>query len=81
VTIGELVERIGALLGKALRVEVEARRVRPATSEVGRLLAGTALARQLWGWEPQYTLDQGLAETIAWVRDNLHLFRPDEYTT
>ena len=50
-------------------------------SEVGRLLAGTALARELWGWQPRYTLDQALDETIAWVRDNLGLFRIDEYTT
>jgi dTDP-glucose 4,6-dehydratase len=80
-TIGELVERIGRLIGRAIEVEVDERRVRPAASEVGRLLAGTALARELWGWEPRYSLDDGLAETIAWVRDNLHLFRVGEYTT
>ena len=56
-------------------------RVRPAASEVGRLLAGTALARELWGWEPRYSLDQALDETIAWVRDNLDLFRVDAYAT
>lgn len=81
VTIGELVERIGALLGCPITVETDPDRVRPAASEVGRLLAGTALAQQLWGWEPQYTLDQGLSETIAWVRGNIELFRVDRYTT
>ncbi|MFO0908529.1 MAG: GDP-mannose 4,6-dehydratase [Isosphaeraceae bacterium] len=81
VTIGELVERIGNRLGKAIQVETEAQRVRPAASEVGRLLAGTALAQELFGWEPQYSLDAALDETIAWVRDNLGLFRVDSYTT
>jgi dTDP-glucose 4,6-dehydratase len=81
VTIGELVERIGNRLGKAIRVETDAERVRPAASEVGRLLAGTALARELWGWSPRYTLDQALDETIAWVRDNIKLFRVDAYAT
>jgi NAD dependent epimerase/dehydratase len=81
VSIGELVERIGVLLGRPIRVEADPRRVRPAASEVGRLLAGTALAKELWGWEPRYSLDEGLAETIAWVRENLHRFRVDEYTT
>lgn len=80
-TIGELVERIAARLGKEVRVEADTRRVRPAASEVGRLLAGTALARELWGWEPKYSLDEGLDETIAWVRANLAMFRVDEYTT
>src|SRR5512135_2458306 len=81
VAIGELVERIADRLGKPLRVETDAARLRPQASEVGRLLAGTALAQSLWGWRPQYTLDQALDETIAWVRGNLGLFRVDAYTT
>ena len=81
VSIGDLVERIGARLGRTLTVETDSVRVRPAASEVGRLLAGTALARELIGWSPRYSLDQGLDATIAWVRDNLALFRVDSYTT
>src|SRR4029077_1275878 len=41
-SIGDLVERIAARLGRPLRVEAETARVRPSASEVGRLLAGTA---------------------------------------
>ena len=52
-TIGELVERVGSRLGKRLVVEADSDRVRPAASEVGRLLAGTALAQELFGWQPQ----------------------------
>jgi NAD dependent epimerase/dehydratase len=81
VTIGELVERIAARLGQPIEVETDPQRVRPAASEVGRLLAGTALAQELFGWSPRYSLDQALDETIAWVRDNLDLFRVDTYTT
>ena len=81
VSIGELVERIADRLGRPIPVEVDPRRVRPAASEVGRLLAGTNLARELFGWEPRYSLDEALDETIAWVRANLGLFRVDSYTT
>ncbi|MEO6809610.1 MAG: GDP-mannose 4,6-dehydratase [Isosphaeraceae bacterium] len=81
VSIGDLVERIGVRLGQPIQVETDAQRIRPAASEVGRLLAGTALAQELWGWKPTYSLDQGLDETIAWVRDNLDQFRIDQYTT
>ena len=81
ISIGELVERIAARLGRPLRVETDRARLRPAASEVGRLMAGTALARELWGWAPRYTLDQALDETISWVRDNLELFRVDAYAT
>lgn len=81
VSIGELVDRIGQRLGTPLKVETDPQRVRPPASEVLRLLAGTDLANELWGWEPRYSLDEGLDETIAWVRENLHRFRVDEYTT
>ena len=80
-TIGELVERIASRLGRPIAVEADAARVRPATSEVGRLLAGTTLARDLFAWEPRFSLDEGLDRTIAWVRDNLAMFRVDQYTT
>jgi dTDP-glucose 4,6-dehydratase len=80
-SIGELVERIGGLLGRPIEVESEAQRLRPAASEVERLLAGTALAEELWDWKPEYSLDDGLAETIVWVRDHLRQFRVDEYAT
>lgn len=80
-TIGELVERIAARLGQPIQVEADTQRIRPSASEVGRLLAGTALAKELWGWTPRYSLDEALDETIAWVRDNLGLFRVDSYTT
>jgi dTDP-glucose 4,6-dehydratase len=80
-TIGELVERIAARLGRPIRVVSDEERIRPAASEVGRLMAGTALASELWGWKPEYSLDRGLDETIAWVRENLATFRVDSYTT
>lgn len=81
VTIGELVERVGVILGKPIEVETQSDRLRPSASEVERLQAGTALAQSLWKWRPRYSLDDGLAETVAWIRENLDRFRPDEYTT
>jgi dTDP-glucose 4,6-dehydratase len=81
IAIGELVEMIGRRLGRAIRVESDEQRIRPAASEVERLLAGTALARSLWGWRPVYSLEQGIDETIAWVEENLHRFRVDSYAT
>jgi NAD dependent epimerase/dehydratase len=80
-TIGELVEKLGKILGRPIEVETDEARVRPAASEVGRLLAGTALAQELFDWKSHYSLDQGLEETVAWVRENLGLFRVDQYTT
>src|SRR5262245_28261527 len=81
VSIGELVERIGKSLGRTLEVQTDSERVRPAASEVERLLAGTGLAQSLWGWKPRYSLDEALAETIAWIRDHRSDYRIESYTT
>jgi dTDP-glucose 4,6-dehydratase len=81
ISIGELVETIGRRLGRSITVETDQDRLRPAASEVERLLAGTGLAQSLWGWKSQYTLEEGLDETIDWVRINLGRFRVDSYAT
>jgi NAD dependent epimerase/dehydratase len=81
ISIGELVETIGRRLGRSIAVEADQERYRPAASEVERLLAGTALAQSLWGWKPSFSLEEGLDETITWVRDHLDRFRVESYTT
>src|ERR1700722_5153388 len=75
ISIGELVELIGQRLGRSITVRSEQERHRPAKSEVERLLAGTALAQELWGWKPRYSLESGLDETIEWVRSHIDRFR------
>jgi dTDP-glucose 4,6-dehydratase len=81
VSIGELVDLIGRRLGRPLTVETDTKRIRPAASEVERLVAGTSLAQSLWGWKPAFSLERGLDETINWIRNNLHRFRVDSYAT
>ena len=80
-TIGELVERIGRIMGIQIEVETDEQRVRPQKSEVGRLLAGTKLAQELFDWKSAYTLDQGLEATIEYVRNYLSDYRVGQYTT
>ena len=36
--------------------------------------------REKTGWAPSWTLDQGLGETIEWVRRHLDRYRPEAYT-
>ncbi len=81
ISIGELVELIGRRLGRSITVSSDQERHRPAKSEVERLLAGTALAHGLWGWQPRYSLEAGLDETIEWMRTHIDRFRVDSYVT
>jgi NAD dependent epimerase/dehydratase len=79
VSVGELVERIAELIGRPLQVELDSERVRPAASEVPRLVSDHSRLTELTGWRPQVDLDAGLAQTLAWIRDHGHLYRPREY--
>jgi dTDP-glucose 4,6-dehydratase len=80
ISVGELAEAIVQMTGSKARPVSEAARVRPANSEVDRLLADNRKARELLGWEPAYDLKAGLAETIPWVEKNLERYRPNVYT-
>ena len=79
VSIGEIVQRVGAILGKELAVETDPARVRPAQSEVQLLLSDPSLARELIGWTPTVGVDEGLARTIAWIEANASRFRLGDY--
>jgi NAD dependent epimerase/dehydratase len=79
ISVGELAQKIGELLGKPLRVRESEERIRPTTSEVDRLVSENALAKSLTGWEPAVSLDDGIERTIDWVRAHPELYDPRSY--
>jgi len=79
VSVAELVQAIGRILGRELRVVQEVARLRPDKSEVLRLLSDNRKASEQLGWQPQVSLEQGLAQTVEWIRRNIQLYRPDDY--
>lgn len=79
IQIGELAALIGRLLGKDLRINSDQARMRPDASEVDRLLANNTKARNLLGWTPHTTLEEGLRLTIDWLRQNRDYYRPNIY--
>lgn len=79
VSIAETYATICGLMGKHPDLLTDNSRFRPEKSEVFQLVCNAQLAKNLSGWEPQFSFEQGLAETIAWISDHLHLFKPQEY--
>jgi len=70
VSIGDLARRIGCLSGRDVTIVTDHEMLRPSKSEVTRLCSNNRRACELIGWHPVVEFDQGLADTIAWARDN-----------
>jgi NAD dependent epimerase/dehydratase len=81
VSIGEVARRIIGQIEPGATVDTEEVRIRPAQSEVNRLVGSNEKVRRLTSWEPRYDLDSGLRETIEWFRDNHRLpcYKADIY--
>lgn len=79
ISIGDLVRLIASLMDKEIRIAEDAQRIRPEKSEVERLLCDNTKIRSLTGWEPKYTLEEGLHETISWIEKSLSFYKPDRY--
>ncbi|WJV46118.1 GDP-mannose 4,6-dehydratase [Streptomyces flavofungini] len=79
ISIGDLAQELIAASGRDAVVVADPARMRPAGSEVERLLSDNSRARELSGWVPEVSLREGLKLTSAWVAENLHLFAADRY--
>lgn len=80
ISVADLVDTLCKVTGKVVEIMCEEERLRPVKSEVDRLLCDASLAKELTGWEPKYSLEDGLNRTASWVAENLQMFRGGEYT-
>lgn len=78
-SIGDLANELIAQINPNAKIVCEEERLRPEKSEVNRLLGDSTKMRALTGWKPEYTFEQGLAETVAWIRDNLDTYKVGQY--
>jgi len=81
ISIENLVRKLIAMINPKAEVKEDQSRVRPQKSEVERLLGCNEKLRKLTGWQPSYSLDQGLIETIKWLKNpkSLKLYKSDIY--
>jgi dTDP-glucose 4,6-dehydratase len=79
ISVGALAELIGTLAGRSVKVVTETERERPVGSEVERLLAANDRARDLLGWKPEFSLEEGLRRTIEWFGSNMDRYRSGTY--
>jgi CDP-glucose 4,6-dehydratase len=66
-TVSELVDRILQSMGSNLEPDVR----NEAVNEIREQYLSAAKAREVLGWKPLFTLDEGLGRTIEWYREFL----------
>lgn len=65
VSVLELVERILQLMGSDLKPVIRSE----ATNEIRQQYLSAVKARRVLGWQPTFTLDEGLKRTISWYKE------------
>ena len=79
ISIGTLADEIIRQINPKARIVCDEQRLRPEKSEVNRLLGSNEKIRKLTAWESRYTFEQGIANTINWIKDNLQYYKSDLY--
>ena len=79
ISIGQLAEELIRQINPEAVITCDEERLRPEKSEVNRLLGSNKKIQELTDWKPKYTFQQGLAETIEFLKNNLDKYKPDIY--
>lgn len=79
ISVGDTVKKIIDIIGKDVKIICDDERIRPEKSEVNRLWADNTKIKELTDWSPKYSIDDGLAETVKWIKENMKYYKPDIY--
>ncbi len=79
ISIGDTAKKIIDLIGHDVKILCDEERIRPEKSEVNRLWADNTKIKNLTNWTPKYSIDEGLIETIEWIKNNMQYFKTDIY--
>ena len=75
ISVGGLVDLISEVMDRPAVVQTEDARLRPASSEVRRLVCDNTELCRLTGWQPLHSLRDGLTRTVEWFSHSANLRR------
>lgn len=79
ISIKKLAEEMIRLINPDAKIICDEERLRPEKSEVNRLLGKNEKILKMTKWKPDYSLEDGLKETIEWLKENLASYKTDLY--
>lgn len=81
ISVAETLDLIKKTMDSDVEFITDKQRIRPKDSEVYRLCCDNTKINQLTGFKPDYSLEQGLKQTIDWFTDpeNLSRYKIDIY--
>jgi NAD dependent epimerase/dehydratase len=81
ISMGDTLNIIKSIMKSNVKFITDEQRIRPENSEVLRLWGDNTLIKKLTNWEPEYSIEQGLNETIKWFTnpDNLAKYKATIY--
>lgn len=79
ISIRALTQKLINRIRPEAKIVCEEQRLRPAASEVERLLGSNELLYALTGFRPQISIDEGLEITIDWIRTHMDTYKVDHY--
>lgn len=79
ISIKQLAEELIRQINPKASILCDEQRLRPQKSEVERLLGSNEKILRLTNWKPQYTFEEGIAETISFLRENMERYKVDIY--
>lgn len=81
ISMKDTLELIAKIMGTDVQFITDHQRIRPDKSEVFRLWGDNSKIKNLTGYNPSYTLSEGLTETVQWFlnKENLQKYKSGIY--
>ncbi len=79
ISIGELANMLISKINPNAKIICDEQRIRPELSEVDVLLGSNEKIKAMTAWNNKYTFEEGIEETIEWIRNNLNHYKVDQY--
>jgi dTDP-glucose 4,6-dehydratase len=74
IKIGSVAKQLIAKINPKAKILLDKKKLRPEKSEVRRLCADITLAKEYLDWNCSFSLENGLNETVRWIKDNIETY-------